>query len=58
MSSLLNEAMLNNNEPGILLLIDIDAIFDIDEESDMDISDNEIDDALDRIMDATDGVEE
>ncbi|KAF0442098.1 hypothetical protein F8M41_003712 [Gigaspora margarita] len=58
MSLLLNEAMLNNNEPGRLLPIDINAIFDIDEESDMDISDNEIDDALDRIMDATDGVGE
>ncbi|CAG8469307.1 24421_t:CDS:2 [Gigaspora rosea] len=54
MSSLLNEAMLNNNELGRLLPIDID---NIDEESDMDISDNEIDDALDRIMNTTDGVE-
>ncbi|RIB01784.1 hypothetical protein C2G38_2229680 [Gigaspora rosea] len=68
MALLLNEAILNNNEPGRLLPIDIDAIFDIDEESDMDISDqlgakpdisdSEMDDALDRIMDATDGVGE
>ncbi|KAF0506305.1 hypothetical protein F8M41_019155 [Gigaspora margarita] len=56
MSSLLNEAMLNNNEPGRLLPIDIDTIFDIEKEFDMDISDKEIDDALDRIIDATDSV--
>jgi hypothetical protein len=35
---------------------DIEAIFDINEVADMDISDNELDDTLDRILDATDGV--
>ncbi|CAG8751735.1 10776_t:CDS:2 [Cetraspora pellucida] len=42
------------------LNIDIDTIFDIEEDegSDMDISDQELDDTLNMIMNATDGVGE
>ncbi|CAG8523307.1 4730_t:CDS:2, partial [Scutellospora calospora] len=36
------------------LPIDIDVIFDIDKESDIEISDYELDETIDRIMDATD----
>ncbi|CAG8577311.1 2025_t:CDS:2, partial [Scutellospora calospora] len=57
MLSLLNEVILNN-EINRLVLIDINAIFNIDEKSDMDISDNELDNTLDRIIDATDSVGE
>ncbi|CAG8785596.1 24904_t:CDS:1, partial [Cetraspora pellucida] len=50
--------MLNEIGSDKSMTVDINTIFDIDEDSDMDISDHEIDDALNMIMNATDGIGE
>ncbi|CAG8456539.1 6767_t:CDS:2 [Cetraspora pellucida] len=47
-----------NNKINRLVPIDINAIFDIDKKSDINISNNELDNILNRIINATDSVKE